>query len=197
MPALREADPVLRRIIDRVGPIESSHEPDLWWSLVDAIVGQQLSVKAAATISGRVAALTGTGERPTPAEILEIPDEALRGAGLSRAKTAYVKDLAAKWLDNTLEPDRIPSMPDEEIIEHLIQVKGIGRWTAEMVLIFTLQRPDVWPVDDLGIRVAVQRAYALPERPAPAELQAFGEAWRPYRSVASLYLWRSLQLPSE
>ncbi len=190
--ALRERDPVLRAVIERVGPFEASYEPDLWWSLVDAIASQQLSVKAAATIVGRVDALVPGERRPTPAEILALPDETLRACGLSGAKTRYVKDLAARWLDGSLEPDRLPAMPDEEVVEHLTRVKGIGRWTAEMILIFTLARPDVLPVDDLGLRVAVQRAYDLPERPGRAELTEIGERWRPFRSAATLYLWRSL-----
>lgn len=189
--ALRASDPVIAELIDRIGPIEPAHEPDLWWSLVDAIVSQQLSIKAAATILGRVAALAPEGGRPTPQEILETEDEVLRACGLSRAKVIYVKDLAARWLDGSLEPERLPAMPDEEVIEHLVQVKGIGRWTAEMVLMFTLRRPDVFPVDDLGIRVAVQEAYGLEARPGRAELEALGERWRPWRSIASFYLWRS------
>jgi len=192
---LRERDAVLRDVIDRVGPFEPSHEADLWWSLVDAIISQQLSVKAAATIAGRVEALGG-GARPTPEALLALPDETLRACGLSRAKTVYVKDLAAKWLDNTLEPSRLPALSDDEVIEHLVRVKGIGRWTAEMFLIFTLRRPDVLPVDDLGLRVAVQRAYGLADRPGRAELERIGEPWRPYRSAATLYLWRSLKAPA-
>lgn len=193
---LRESDTVLREVIDRVGAFEPSFEPDLWWSLVDAIASQQLSVKAASTIVGRVAALGRAGERPGPAELLAIPEETLRACGLSGAKTRYVKDLAAKWLDDTLEPARLPELSDDDVVEHLVRVKGIGRWTAEMVLIFTFCRPDVLPVDDLGLRVAVQRAYGLPERPARPELERIGEPWRPYRSVATLYLWRSLALPA-
>lgn len=192
--ALRAGDPVLREVIDRVGLFEASFEPDLWWALVDAIASQQLSVKAAATISGRVADLGPRGKRPPPEQLLDTPDETLRACGLSRAKTAYVKDLAAKWIDGTLEPRRIPKMPDEEVIEHLVRVKGIGRWTAEMVLIFTLGRLDVLPVDDLGLRVAVQKAYGLDERPLKPELERIGEPWRPYRSIATLYLWRSLNV---
>jgi DNA-3-methyladenine glycosylase II len=191
--ALRGSDPVLRAVIDRVGPFDPSLEPDLWWSLVDAIASQQLSVKAAATIIGRVAALGADG-RPTPAEILTLPDEVLRACGLSRAKTAYVRDLAQRWTDGTLHPERLPTLPDEEVIGHLTTVRGIGRWTAEIFLIFTLQRPDVLPVDDLGLRVAVQRAYGLPERPGRAELERLAEPWRPHRSAATLYLWRSLNV---
>lgn len=189
---LRAADPVLREVIDRVGPFEMTLEPDLWWSLVDAIASQQLSVKAASTIVGRVEALAPEGRRPTPAEILSTPDEVLRGCGLSGAKTRYVKDLAARWLDGTLRQEEIPHLPDEEVVAVLTQVKGIGRWTAEMVLMFSLSRPDVLPVDDLGLRTGVQRAFELPERPPPAEVTRIGEAWRPYRSTATLYLWRSL-----
>jgi 3-methyladenine DNA glycosylase/8-oxoguanine DNA glycosylase len=188
---LRHADPVLREVIDRIGPIELTREPDLWWSLVDAIMSQQLSVKAASTIIGRLAALGATG-RPTPAEILAADDGALRAAGLSRAKVRYVKDLAARWLDGSLHHARIPAMADEEVIAELTQVKGIGTWTAEMILIFTLGRPDVLPVDDLAIRVAAQQLYGLPERPGRDELLRIGEPWRPWRTLASRYLWRSL-----
>lgn len=189
---LRAVDPVLREVIDRVGPFEMTLEPDLWWSLVDAIASQQLSVKAAATIIGRVEALVPPGRRPTPEEILATPDETLRACGLSRAKAAYVKDLAARWLDGTLRQAEIPSLPDEEVVALLTQVKGIGRWTAQMVLMFTLGRPDVLPVDDLGLREAFVRAYGLPERPGREEMEGLAEPWRPYRTVASRYLWRSL-----
>lgn len=192
--ALRVADPVLDGIIQRVGVFEPSHEPDLWWSLVDAIVSQQLSIKAAATIVGRVEALGSDGIRPTPAEILTFPDETLRACGLSRAKVVYVRDLATKWLDGTLQPDGFEAFSDEEVIEHLVRVKGIGRWTAEMVLMFTLHRLDILPVDDLGLRIAVQEAYGLPERPGRQELERLGDAWRPWRSIASFYLWRSRRL---
>ncbi len=191
---LRAADPVLREVIDRIGPFTPAHEPDLWRALVGSIISQQLSIKAAATLEARVEAL-GDGEGfPSPQRMLDLSEDALRACGLSGAKTRYVKDLAAKWLDGTLRPDRIPTLSDEDVIAELTQVKGIGRWTAEMVLIFTLQRPDVLPVDDLGFRKAVQRAYGLAERPGAAELQRLGEAWRPYRSIATLYLWRSLNV---
>lgn len=191
--ALRRADPVMRDVVDRVGPFEPSFEPDLWWSLVDAITSQQLSVRAAATIVSRVAALGTDGERPSPREVLALPEETLRACGLSGAKTRYVRDLATRWLDGSLDPDRLPHLPDEEVIEHLTRVKGVGRWTAEMILIFSFSRPDVLPLDDLGLRVAVQRAYGLAERPGRAELERIGEPWRPFRSAATLYLWRSLK----
>jgi 3-methyladenine DNA glycosylase/8-oxoguanine DNA glycosylase len=192
---LRESDPVLAALIDRVGPFQPPVEHDLWWSLVDAIISQQLSVKAAATISGRVAALGPDGERPTPAGMLALADDTLRAAGLSRAKVVYVQDLAAKWLDNTLEPDLLPALPDAEVVDHLTRVKGIGRWTAEMFLMFTLCRPDVLPAEDLGVRVAIQRAYDLPDRPGRVEMERIAEPWKPFRSAASFYLWRSLTTP--
>jgi DNA-3-methyladenine glycosylase II len=186
---LRRADPVLGAAIDSVGPIELATEPDLWWGLVDSIISQQVSVKAAWAIIGRVAALGANG-RPTPAEAAAMDDDVLRAAGLSRAKVRYVKDLATRFLDGTLRHAQIPRMSDHEVIAELTQVKGIGVWTAEMILIFTLGRPDVLPVDDLGIRVAVQRLYDLPTRPGRDELLRIAEPWRPWRSLASRYLWR-------
>lgn len=177
-------------LVDRVGELHIPVEPDLWRALVGAIVGQQLSVAAARTIRGRIAAL-GKVDFPTPTEILNLTEETLRAAGLSRAKVAYVKDLAARWVAGELDPREIAALPDEEVIDRLIKVKGIGRWTAEMVLLFSLGRPDVLAVDDLGLRIGVQRAYGLPERPTRAELVELGEAWRPYRSYASLFLWRA------
>lgn len=192
--ALRAADPVLADIIERVGAFEPSHEPDLWWSLVDSITSQQLSIKAAATIVGRLRALGRDGAPPQPREILAISDDALRACGLSRAKVAYVKDLSGHFDEGILRPATIAELPDEEVIDALTRVKGVGRWTAEMILIFTLRRPDVLPVDDLGLRNAVQRAFDLPDRPTPAEVARRGEIWRPYRSTATLYLWRSLRL---
>lgn len=189
---LRAADPVLAAIMDRVGVLEPTLEPDLWWTLVDAIASQQLSVKAAATIVARVGAL-GEGGRLGPEALLEQPEERLRACGLSGAKVRYVRDLAARWLDGTLRPDRWPGMTDEQIIAELTQVKGIGRWTAEMVLMFSLGRPDVLPVDDLALREAFQRAFGLGERPRRAEMERLAEPWRPFRTLASRYLWRSLR----
>lgn len=188
---LRAADSVIGGLIDRIGPFDPSHEPELWWSLVDAICNQQLSIKAASTILGRIERLAPDGRRPTPQELRDAPDETLRACGLSRPKVTYVKDLASKWLDGTLEPERFADFSDEEVVEHLVRVKGIGRWTAEMVLMFTLGRLDVWPVDDLGISLAVQDVYGLAERPGRKELERLGETLRPWRSVASFYLWRS------
>ncbi len=181
----------MAEIVERVGPIEIRLEPDLWWSLVDAIVSQQLSVAAAGTIVGRIRSLEPGEAAPSPQSILETPDDELRGLGLSRAKAVYLKDLATRWHDGSLEQERIPAMNDEAVIERLVQVKGIGRWTAEMALIFSLGRPDVLPLDDLGLRESARRAYDLPERPGREELTRLGECWRPFRTAASLYLWRS------
>jgi DNA-3-methyladenine glycosylase II len=189
---LRAADHVLGALIDRIGPVEWPVERDLWWSLIDSITSQQISAKAATTIAGRLEALGRNGRRPTPSDILAMPDETLRAAGLSRAKVLYVKDLAARWLDGTLRHKEIPSLPDAEVIAELTKVKGIGVWTAEVILIFTLARPDVLPADDLGIQVAVQRLYGLLERPKKTQLLLIAEPWRPWRSLAARYLWRSL-----
>lgn len=193
---LRGADARLAGVIDRVGDFEISLEPDLWWSLVDAIVAQQLSVRAATTIVGRVEALPCMAERPSPEELLALPEETLRGCGLSRAKTLYIRDLATRWLDGSLAQETIPALSDEEVIALLTRVKGIGRWTAEVVMMFSLDRPDVFPVDDLGLRAAAQREYQLVERPGREELLALAEPWRPYRTTAARYLWKSLSIPS-
>lgn len=182
---------MLQRIIGRVGAIHLELQPDLWWALVDAIVSQQLSVAAAATIVARVRTLGPPGSPPPPGLLLSISDEQLRACGLSRAKVSYVKDLATKWQEGVIQPDQIAAQPDEAVIDRLVQVKGIGRWTAEMALIFSLGRPDVLPVDDLGLKVAVQAAYGMDERPSGEALRQLGEPWRPYRTAASLYLWRS------
>jgi DNA-3-methyladenine glycosylase II len=190
---LSAADPVLAGVIERVGIFTPAHEPDIWRSLVDSIVSQQLSVRAAATIAGRLAEL-GTGGFPTPEEILALGEERVRACGLSRAKVTYVRDLAGRWLEGTIDPEQLRAMDDEEAIAALTRVKGIGRWTAEMVLIFTLNRPDILPVDDLGFRNAVQRVYGGEDRPDAATMRRIAEPWRPFRSVATLYLWRSLIL---
>jgi len=192
MAHLRAADPVLAGLIDRFGGLEFSIDPDLWRAVVGSIVGQQLSVAAARTIRSRIAALGGD-HHPTPAQIVGISDETLRGCGLSRAKVSYVRDAARAWLDGDVRPDEIATLADEDVIEKLTSVRGVGRWTAQMVLIFCLDRHDVLAVDDLGIRAAVQRSYGLAERPGAQELTTLAEEWRPYRSHASRYLWRSLQ----
>jgi DNA-3-methyladenine glycosylase II len=196
---LRAADPVLARLMKRAGPfamqIRKLHDP--FEALARNIVFQQLHGKAAAAIHARVVALFG-GEKLRPEDIIAAPDERLRGAGLSAAKTAALRDLAAKTLDGTVPTlARMRRMTDEEIVERLTQVRGIGRWTVEMLLMFRLGRPDVLPVGDFAVRKGFARAYGLAESPKPKELTEYGERWRPYRSVASWYMWRAVELPAE
>jgi DNA-3-methyladenine glycosylase II len=194
---LSECDSRLGDLIARAGPFTMRPQPtqSLFAALMRSIVYQQLTGKAAETILGRVTRACAPGRFPTPRQVLSIPPERLRAAGLSTAKTAAVRDLATKTLDGTVPSlASIRRMGDEEIIERLTTVRGIGRWTVEMLLIFRLGRPDVFPVTDLGVRkgfgIVFQRG-KLPE--APAMLRR-GERWRPYRSVASWYLWRALEL---
>jgi DNA-3-methyladenine glycosylase II len=193
---LRAADPVLAGLIDELGPLDEEQRrrgrpKDSYGVLLRAITGQQLSTKAAATIYGRVTAMFGD-HTPSPEELLAADPEELRGAGLSYAKVRYLRDLAEHVLSGELELDRLTELPDEEVSAQLTAVKGLGQWTADMFLIFHLRRPDVLPVGDLGIRRAVERAYGLPGMPDAAQLTEIGEPWRPHRSTASLYLWRSL-----
>jgi DNA-3-methyladenine glycosylase II len=193
---LRRVDPVLATVIDRVGPcrLEQRREGTHFDALVRSIVYQQLSGKAASTILGRVHELYG-GRSPTPTELLATSDESLRTAGLSRQKLSYLKDLAAKVESGVvpLAADTIDHLGDEEIIERLVQVKGIGRWTVHMFLIFRLGRPDVLPELDLGIQNAIRRAYRLRKQPKPKDVLRIGKSWTPHASVASWYLWRSLE----
>jgi DNA-3-methyladenine glycosylase II len=161
-------------------------------TLVRAIVGQQLSSKAAATIFGRLRALFPDSQI-TVDGLQGLDDVTLRGVGLSSQKLAYLRDLSARVVDGRLRLDELDELPDEQVIERLTAVKGFGRWTAEMFLMFRLQRPDVLPVGDLGICTAVQRIYQLRQRPKPKRLIKIGEAWRPYRSIACWYLWESLK----
>jgi DNA-3-methyladenine glycosylase II len=188
---LRAVDTTLGQAIDAIGPCRLALEPDLFLALVDAIISQQLSIKAAATILNRVRALYAPAVFPTPAQLLATDHDTLRAAGCSRAKVIYLKDLSARIVGGTLDLECLRHLPDDEVIAALIQVKGIGRWTAEMLLIFALGRLDVWPVDDLGIVIAVHGLYGLAQRPTRTELLARGEHWRPYRTLASWYLWQS------
>jgi DNA-3-methyladenine glycosylase II len=194
---LRSADEVIAGLIDDFGSPDEvlrrrGRRPgDAYGALLRSIVGQQLSTKAARTIYERLTELFG-GRAPTPAELLEADPESIRGAGLSRPKVAYLRDLAEHVEDGELELDRLSELPDEEVSAQLTAIKGLGQWTVDMFLIFHLGRPDVLPVGDLGIRRAVQVNYGLEELPKPAELEAIAEPWRPYRSLASLYLWTSL-----
>jgi DNA-3-methyladenine glycosylase II len=193
---LQRADPVMARLIDDGGPLPAKPRrrgrPDEPYRvLVRAITGQQLSVKAADSIWKRV--VERFGGTPAPEQILADDPEELRVAcGFSRAKVVYLRSLAEHVLSGELELDRLPDMPDEEVMRELTAIKGIGEWTAHMFLIFTLDRPDVLPTGDLGVRNAAMRAYELERPPSPAELSALAEPWRPHRTRASLYLWRSL-----
>jgi DNA-3-methyladenine glycosylase II len=188
-------DPVLGAAIKRIGPcgLASRQRPDHLTALVGSIVSQQLSTKAAATIFGRVQALFPEGESISGTGIAGLEDAALRGAGLSGQKIGYLRDLSAHLADGRLSLDELDALPDEAVIERLTRVKGFGRWTAQMFLMFRLHRPDVLPVDDLGIVNAVHRLYRLRKRPDAKRVSKIGEAWRPYRSVASWYLWQTLK----
>jgi 3-methyladenine DNA glycosylase/8-oxoguanine DNA glycosylase len=167
-------------------------------ALAESIAYQQLSGKAAATIFGRVRALYPKRKWLDPELLLATPDEKLRAAGLSRAKTAALKDLAAKTIDGTVPTGRaLIRMTDDEIIMRLTTVRGIGRWTVEMLLLFDLGRPDVWPVDDYGVRKGFAKTFGRRQLPTPKQLMKFGEKWRPYRSVAAWYFWRALDQPEK
>ncbi|MBV8988339.1 MAG: DNA-3-methyladenine glycosylase 2 family protein [Solirubrobacterales bacterium] len=194
---LRAADPVLRKIIDRVGADglgdpRAGRPEDHYGALVRSIVGQQLSTKAARAIYSRLIERFG-GRTPTPEEVLaDDPDELRLAAGLSHAKVRYLRSLAEHIGDGSLELDRLDLLPDDEVIADLTAVSGIGPWSAHMFLMFHLQRPDVLAVGDLGIRRAVMVAYSLTELPSTAELERIAEPWRPYRTLACRFLWRSL-----
>lgn len=194
---LKKADEKLAAVIDAVGPftltLEGGQTP--FEALAESIVFQQLAGKAAATILSRVVALFAPKKFPTPEDILVTPDEKLRAAGLSGSKTMAVKDLAKKTLDGVVpELADLHAMGEEAIIERLTQVRGIGRWTVEMMLMFRLGRPDVLPVTDYGVRKGFQKVFRTRDLPDPKRMLAQAEAWRPYRSVASWYLWRVLDL---
>lgn len=186
---LRATDPVLARVIDGVGAFEITLRDDRFTALARAIVGQQLSVSAAATIWGRLVTLAHTPDATT---LAGLDPDALRSVGLSRGKAAYVHDLAVRVLDGSVELDRFDELSDDEIIAELTAVKGIGRWTAEMFLMFSLGRPDVFAVDDVGLQRAVRLAYGRTEPFSAVELGEIAEGWKPYRSAASFYLWEAL-----
>jgi DNA-3-methyladenine glycosylase II len=191
MAHLRDADPVLARVIDAVGPLEIALRRERFQALGRAIIFQQLAGAAAHTIYTRFVGLFPGRHFPTPRQVLDAPSQDLRRAGLSRQKSLYLKDLAAHVDNGTLNFHRFAKMDDEEIILDLTRVHGIGRWTAEMFLIFNLGRPDVLPVDDLGVRNAARRLYRMRKMPDARRLRVLAERWRPYRSAASWYLWRS------
>ena len=192
---LRRQDPVLRRLIDALGPIDPAIDrrasrPDPFIALARAIVGQQVSTKAAASIWAKFEAALG-GD-PSPQAVVEAEVEVLRGAGLSGAKAAYVRDLAEHVVSGELDLEGIADLGDEDVVADLTEIKGIGRWTAEMFLIFHLGRPDVISAGDLGIRRAIEIAYELDDLPGPTDMERISDSWRPQRTLACLYLWRSL-----
>jgi DNA-3-methyladenine glycosylase II len=207
---LKKSDPVLRAIIERIGPCRMQFGPPEFHSLAEAIVYQQLNGKAAETIFRRFAALAG--DPLTPEGILNVSDEQMRGAGLSKQKSAYLRDLAAKTSSGLLDFQRLPELPDAEVVEHLTQVKGIGVWTAQMFLMFTLKRENVLPTGDFGVRMAMYKHYLDKQRakaakkstaakegrkrkiklPTPEQMERIAKSWEPYRSVACWYLWQSL-----
>jgi DNA-3-methyladenine glycosylase II len=199
---LAATDPTMAALIARIGEIDletrlrrrSEERPaDAYGALLRAIVGQQLSTKAARTIYGRILELFD-GRTPPPELLLEASEEDLRAAGLSGRKVEYIRDLASHVLSGELELDRLGELSDEEVVEEIVAVRGLGVWTAEMFLLFHLERPDVLSGGDLGIRKAVQVEYGLDEMPAPTRVLEIGEPWRPHRSLASLYLWESLAI---
>ncbi len=184
----------MARIISQVGPYRIRINRRRFQALARAIMFQQLAGSAAAAIYLRFVALFPGRSFPTPDQVLAISDDELRRAGLSRQKALYLRDLAAHVANKSLNFHRFAAMSDDDVITDLIRVKGIGRWTAEMFLMFNLGRPDVLPLDDLGLRTAVRNAYGLPALPSKPELEQIGERWRPYRSVASWYLWQSTRI---
>jgi len=191
---LKKVDPVLARVIDSVGPCRMPvrNEGTHFQALIRSIVFQQLSGKAAGTIHSRFVALfDGTG--PEPAALLVFADDALRGVGLSRQKIGYLRDLAQKVVSGELPLDHVDQLGDDELIDHLVQVKGIGRWTAQMFLMLRLGRRNVLPELDLGIQNAIRRAYGKRKRPSPKQVRTIGAKWSPHSSVACWYLWRSLE----
>jgi DNA-3-methyladenine glycosylase II len=194
--ALKAADPVMERLIEEHGAIvrrdlRRERPGDAYGALLRSIVGQQLSTKAARTIYGRMLELFG-GHAPTPRQLLAANPDDIRAAGLSRPKINYLRDLAQHVEDGELELDRLDELPDEEVIEQLTAVKGLGEWSAHMFLMFHLRRPDVLPVGDQGIRNAVRVQYRLRKLPDPKRLEKIARPWRPYRTLACLYLWSSL-----
>lgn len=189
---LKKSDPVLRAIIERVGPCRMEFGLPEFSSLAEAIVYQQLNGKAAVTIFNRFAALAG--EPLTPEGILNLSDAQLRSAGLSKQKSAYLKDLASKAASGLLDFSRLHELTDHEVIAHLTQVKGIGVWTAHMFLMFSLKRPNVLPTGDYGVQVAMRKHYKKRKLPKPKDMEKIAKVWEPYRSVACWYMWRSLDI---
>ena len=189
---LKKADPVLGAIIERVGPYTIQYREPGFPTLVRSIVYQQLSGKAAATILGRVLA-AAKADPLTPEAILKLRPAKMRTLGLSQQKVTYIRELARMTRDGEIVFEKLPELEDAEIIEHLTRVKGVGVWTVHMFLMFALQRPNVLPVGDLGVRMGMKKVYGFAELPKPAEMEKIAAAWHPWCSVASWYMWRSLE----
>lgn len=189
---LTQADPVLARVIARVGPMKMPRTPPTFHFVVRSIAFQQLHRNAAKTIFDRLVAAAGNGATLTPESILKLTPQRMRKCGLSRQKLSYIRDLAKKTQFGELDFAKLPRMSDADVIEHLTRVKGIGVWSAQMFLLFTLRRPDVLPTTDFGIQNAIRRAYGKRALPKPKQVEKLGHAWHPYCSVACWYLWRSL-----
>lgn len=189
---LKKSDPVLRAIIARVGAFRMEYGPPEFHSLAESIVYQQLNGKAAFTIFKRFAALAG--DPVTPKGILKLSDTELRSVGLSKQKSSYLRDMAERAARGELDFGKLHELPDDEVIKHLTQVKGVGTWTAQMFLMFTLKRANVLPTGDLGVQMAIKKHYKKRKLPNPVQMEKIARAWEPYRSFACWYLWRSLDL---
>lgn len=189
---LKKSDPILRQIIERVGPCRIEYRDPAFSTLARAIVFQQLAGAAATRIFDRFQALVDPPPL-TPEAVLRLHLRRLRGAGLSLQKATYLRDLSKKTVSGAIPFQHLSNLPDQEVIDALTQVKGVGVWTAHMFLIFALRRPDVLPTGDYGIRAAMKKAYDLPDLPKPAEMERLAQPWRPYASLASWYLWQSLR----
>jgi DNA-3-methyladenine glycosylase II len=189
---LSEKDPVLAEVIKKVPPFERSWGKNYFLDLCESIISQQLSIKAADTIWKRFLALFP--DTPTPEQVVQIDKEKMRGCGISYQKISYIKDLAEKTAASGILFEQFEIMTDEEIVTELVKVKGIGRWTAEMFLMFTMNRPDVFSYGDLGIRKAIQRLYNLKKEPSQKKAEQIAKKWKPYRTLACRYLWKSLDL---
>jgi DNA-3-methyladenine glycosylase II len=189
---LKKSDPVLRAIIERVGPYKIEYGEPTFHSLAESILYQQLNGKAAVVIFDRFT--KAAGDPLTPEGILKLSDAQMRAVGLSKQKTGYLRDLAQKTKDGLLNFERLGDMSNEEVIEHLTQVKGVGVWTAHMFLMFTLRRPDILPTGDYGIQAAMKKHYRKRKWPKPKDMEKIAKLWAPYRSVACWYLWRSLDI---
>jgi DNA-3-methyladenine glycosylase II len=189
---LKRCDPILADIIERIGPYRVEYGEPTFHSLAEAIVYQQLNGKAAVTIFKRFTDLAGNPV--TPEGILKLSEQQMRAAGLSKQKSSYLRDLAAKTRAGIVDFTCLPNLGDEEVIEHLTQIKGIGMWTAQMFLMFALRRPNVLPTGDYGLQMAIRKLYKKRTLPKPAQMEKLAKCWEPYRSVASWYLWKSMDI---